>query len=45
VKSATYQHREGNTLVGPPYFVALIEELEMLGNDSASSAETALPAQ
>jgi hypothetical protein len=43
VKSATYQDGEGKTLVGPPYFVKLIEEREKIGSGSAPSTET--PAQ
>lgn len=39
VRSAPYQDREGNTLVGPPYFVELIEEREKLENGSAPPTE------
>ncbi len=45
VRSATYQDREGNTLVGSPYFVALVEEREKIGGSSAPPTETPLPAQ
>ena len=40
VKSATYQDEDGKTLVGPPYFVELIEEREKIGSGSAVSTET-----
>jgi hypothetical protein len=45
VKSATYQDQEGKTLVGPPYFVKLIEEREKIGSGSAPSTEILPPLQ
>ena len=45
VKSAPYQDREGKTLVGPPYFVELIEEREKIGSGPSASTQTPAPAQ
>jgi len=40
VKSAPYQDEKGQTLVGPPYFVELVEEREKIGKEAAPAAES-----
>ena len=44
-KSATYKNREGQTLVGSPYFVKLIEEREAIGKAEPTGTPETPPGQ